>query len=195
MTSKRILLFILGVLLLTAFIFFLSTTLQKNQKPVSVSPTPTAINFNIDYSSINKIFPGKSTTEDVKKINGEPVSVVVKNDKTYFYYQTPSLDFKNTVVFQNKVELFATENIFGGYRGDYNSFTKAYGQPNLTLYDNTSPFIWQIFLQQGIGVETNGKDILQIIYFVPENENSFMGSVGKELGLLKEKPASEVLRP
>lgn len=169
--------------------------LPQKTSPDKTGETLSPQELNKDYGSrLYQTAPGKSTTEDVKKINGSPNSVVEKNNKIYFYYNTPSSDFKNLVVFENNVEVYALENIFGNYRGTFDNFLKVYGTPK-TFYKKGGLFVYKIFLSYGLGVETDEKDILKIIYFVPMTESDFLQSVAKELGFSKEKPTPEVLRP
>lgn len=185
--AKRIFILSLGVFIIILLFSFIPSLLLPKQN----TPPPPTTSFDKDYSSLNKTVPGKSTISDVEKINGEALSKEDKDEKVYLYYPTPSSDFKNVVVFKNGVEQYALENIFSDYRGNYESFAKAYGGPGLTLYDNgPSYFSWQVFLNSGVGVKTNGKDILQIIYFVPQEKNSFVQSVGLALGLSEQKPAA-----
>lgn len=189
MRLKIILFFSLGIFTAIFFVYLFLNFSSKQQLP---TPTPQTFSFDKDYSILNKTFPGKSTIDDVKKTNGAPNEVVNKNSKIYFYYKTPSSDFKNVVVFNNGAEEYAIENIFGSYRGNYDSFVKAYGQ-GIAAYDKDFPYVWQIFLNSGVGVETNNIDVVKIIYFVPQSEGSFFAGIGKEVGLAKNKPSPEVL--
>lgn len=197
---KKILTFLLVAVLVFVFAYLLTRGAGKitPQRVEKQEPFGGRVfqkdDFTKDYSSLYKTTPGKSSPPEVIKINGSPNSVVKKENKTYFYYNTPSRDFKNIVLFENDIEVFALENIFGDYRGDFQSFSKAYGQ-SIKLYDKNSPFIWHVFLQKGIGVETNEKDITKVLYFVPQDENSFLVSISGELNLAKDVPRPEVLRP
>ncbi len=185
-----IVLFIVFVTVLSAY-FFLKGT--QNKTVVVPTPRPIIQNLEKDYSFLNKAVPGRSTSEDVVGINGSPNSTSKTEGKTIFFYQTPSNNYKNMVVFKNNTEIFAVENVFGNYRGDYKSFQTAYGDPDLVLYSN-GPFVWSIFLRQGVGIEGNNKDISKILYFVPQRKEEFLSSVAKDLGLLQESN-HEVLRP
>lgn len=187
MRLKIIFLFSLGIFITAFFVYLFLNSSSKQQLSA-----PQTIPFDKDYSALNKTFPGKSTMDDVKKINDAPDKTENKNGKIYFYYKTPSSDFKNVVVFNNGVEEYAIENIFGSYRGNYDSFVKVYGQ-GVAAYDKDFPYIWQVFPDSGIGIETNTIDVIKIIYFVPQNEESFFSGVGKEVGLTKNKPSPEAL--
>lgn len=189
----------LGIFLAISFsliiINFLSSV-QKNITPNQTQRPTSPTEIKRDYNSnLNKAIPGKSNISDVIKINGTPSSRKKVGSKDYLYFKTPIDVFNNVVGFDNGIEVYATENVFGDYRGTYDSFIKAYGEPGLTLYDKTSPFVWQIFLQQGVGVQTNGASITQVVYFVPQAEDSFMQNVGNDLGLSKERPKPESLSP
>lgn len=188
---------ILGLIILvfiTAVIF-----LQKPNQQISTTQNKTTIaprDFTKDYSSLNKLFPGKSTKDNVLKVNGTPLSTTVNGDETTLYYPTPSKEFQNIVVLKNNVEFYSIENIFDSYRGTYIDFQNAYGAPDLTLYNtDKGPYLWQIFLSQGLGVETNNKDIMKILYFVPQKEDEFLSTIAKKLGFSKEGITPEAPRP
>ncbi len=187
---------IIGVVIL---IFAVGIIFSKPKQQISTTQNKTAIaprDFTKDYSSLNKLFPGKSTKEDVIKTNGVPLSTTTNADETTFYYPTPSKEFQNTVVFKNNVELYSIENVFGSYRGTYKDFQNAYAGSPLTLYNTSEdPFVWQIFLNQGLGAETNGRDIIKIIYFVPQKENEFLSTIAKSVGFSKENITPEAPRP
>ncbi len=190
-TFKFIVIFVLIFIAALSAYFFLRT--PQNKTVGIPTPRPVAQNFEKDYSFLNKIKPGESTTGDVIKINGAPSSISKKEDETFYYYETPSKDYKNLVAFKNNKEIYAVENIFGNYRGSYKSFQTAYGDPGLVLYSNR-PFIWRVFLSQGVGIEGNDKDISKILYFVPQIKEEFLSSVAKDLNLFQE-PNHEVLHP
>lgn len=191
------------VFIITGFIILVFITvvvfLQKPNQQVSTTQNKTTIvpkDFTKDYSSLNKLFPGKSTKDDVLKINGAPLSTTTNGDETTLYYPTPSKEFKNIVVLKNNVEFYSIENIFNSYRGTYENFQTAYGKPDLTLYNtNEDPYLWQIFLNQGLGVETNKKDIMKILYFIPQTEEGFLSTIAKEQNLSIENITPEAPRP
>lgn len=190
---------VFGIFLTVFFIFVL---IGYFSQPTQKKPVPNENQTNIspdalkaDYSNLNKILPGQSTISDVVRLNGQPTSTKTIGSKKYLYFQTPIKTFNNFVVFEKGVVVYALENVFGEYRGRYENFTSSYGQPDLTLYDNTSSFIWYIFLQNGVGVQTNGKDVTGILYFIPQNENSFLSGIAEDVGLSRATPRPEVLRP
>lgn len=183
-----------SALFFLSIVFIFVNYLSKTSVAPVTSPKPISSDLSQEYSNLNKTLPGKSTISDVIRINGSPVSTRSEGQKTYLYFQTPIFNVVNIVAFKSGVELYALENVYGQYRGSYDNFTKAYGQPNLTLYDHTNSLPWYVFLQNGIGVQTNGKNISKILYFFPQDENSFIDSVAKDVGLFKESPSPEVLR-
>lgn len=184
MKTKTIFILSLGIFIIILLIVFVPSLLNPSPNKPVYSP----LSFDKDYSSLNKTLPGRSTIADVEKINGKPDLTESKNGEVYLYYKTPSSALNNLVVFKNGVEIFAFENIFSNYRGAYEDLAKAYGQPDVTLYKNQSHFLWQVFLKDGVGVETDGENILAIIYFIPQDKNSFMRSVGTGMGFSEQKP-------
>ena len=167
-----------------------STTPQnqnQNQIPTPIinsRPTPFPSNFIQSYNNFNQLVPGKSSLEDIEKINGPAISSTKDGNKTYLRYQTPSADYQNTIVLKNGVLYYSLENVFSNYRGSYSDYTTAYGQPGLTLYNKTSTDSeWFIFLKQGLGLEVGGNDITQIVYFVPQSKADFMANIALELNL------------
>lgn len=145
---------------------------------------------NTDFS---KIFPGKSTKDDVIKINGLPSRAETKNGRGYFYYNTKSSDLKDVVVFENGFELYALEHVASEQEISLDAI-KALGKYK-TYYSSYSPFIWYVFLNRGVAVETDEKEILKILYFVPQQEPEFLGLFKDELGFSKSEPTPEILRP
>ncbi len=190
--------FLIAGFIILVFIIFL-IFLQKPNQQISTTQNKTTIvprDFTKDYSSLNKLFPGKSTKDDVLRINGVPLSTTTNGNETTLYYPTPNRDFQNIVVLKNNVEFYSIENIFDSYRGTYENFQTAYGTPDLTLYNTSEdPFIWQIFLNQGLGVKTNNKDIIKILYFIPQTEEEFLLTLAKKLNLSKENITPEAPLP
>jgi hypothetical protein len=163
--------------------------IQTPTPVVVFSPTPIPSDFNLDYSNINKLTPGKSTFQDVKAINGLPASTSFSNNNTTFYYQTPSGDYKNIVFFESGIVKYAIEHVFGNYRGDYETYIQKYGQPTLQLYNKTgTDFAWFIFLKQGVGLEVGGNNIMQILYFAPQSKEDFMQNIAAKLNLTNVSP-------
>lgn len=184
----------LVILLILIFVFalFLLISGLKNsprKQPANTGPIPVPSDFNVDYSHLNKLIPGKSTREDVEKINGLPSSASTFGNNTILYYPTPSSQYKNTVAIENGKVKYAIENVFGEYRRTYESYVKAYGQPDLHLYNsNGDYFEWFIFLRFGVGVENSAGGITRILYFVPQSKDDFMNGLAKDVGLSLDPP-------
>lgn len=166
-------------------VFSTKTPIKQTQNPiVNPSATPLPSDFNLNYNNFNQLTPGKSTLSDVEKINGAAISSSKNGNETLLYYQTPSVDYKNTVALKNGLLYYSLENVFNSSRGSYSDYVSSYGQPDFSLYNSDSSFSqWYIFLKQGIGVEASGNDVLQILYFTPESKNDFIKGVAAELKL------------
>ena len=183
------------VLLILIFVNLFQSVQQKNTAPGPTQRPTTIEEIKKNYNShLSQTLPGKSTISDVTKTNGSPSSVKKIGNKTFFYYDTPVEVFKNIVGFENGIEYYALENIFDDSAGNYKSFVAAYGEPDLTMYDN-SPYVWRIFLNSGIGVQTNNKDVAQILYFIPQKDDIFVNGVAKNVGLSLQPPSPEALHP
>jgi hypothetical protein len=165
------------------------TTTQAPTPIINSHPAPISSGFTQSYDNFNQLSPGKSGLMEIEKINGPAISNAQSGNKTYLYYQTPSLDYKNTVVLKNGVLYYSLENVFGNYRGFYSDYTTAYGQPNLTLYNkNSTDSKWFIFLKQGLGLEVGGNDITQILYFIPQSKDDFVINIAPDLNLTSTLP-------
>lgn len=164
------------------FLIYFST--PKSAPTVAKPPS----DFNADYSNLNKLSPGKSTYDDALRINGSPISESKVGELTILSYPTPNETFNNTVAIKDGVVIFSAEYVYSVYRGYYSDYVKKFGQPSLSLYADGSPYInWYIFLDHGIGVEASNNDISQIVYFVPQDKNSFMKNMASFLKLSQEK--------
>ncbi len=192
MTTKKLALFLILsflLLLIPVFIFasfFFTTNKKLDTKPPIIS-VPS--DYKKDYSRIIYIIPGKSTYEDVLKILGSPVSETKDKDKTALYYHTPNPDFKNAVVLKNGVVVFSVEYVYSAYRGMFSDYIKKYGEPSLNLYSRGDEgYDWFVFLNKGIGIESSNNEITRIVYFVPQEKNSFISSIASFLNLFSSKP-------
>ena len=137
-----------------------------------------------NYSQLNQLKPGTSTIEDVKEVNGEPTKTEEKDGKTYMYYPTPFEKDGNIVVMKDGTVEYVFEYVFGDYRGKYSDYLEMYGQPSLELKGDTSEYkIWSVYLNEGIVAVHSNDRIDGIVYFKPQNENSFMNTVASDLGL------------
>ena len=182
--------FIAIVFILAVVYFFISGLKQAGNPPTSIettaSPTPASLQVDPkkDYSSLNKVVPGKATLKDVERINGKPLSSKTEGNKTYLYYPTPLEGFTNTVVLENNVVSYSIENVFGSYRGTVQSLRTSYGNPDFTLY-GADGYFWRVYLKEGFVAETDRTDVTTIVYFIPQTKESFMASLAKELRLLE----------
>ena len=169
---------ILGLIIYAVFIITVLLLINRSSNP-SVVVTPG--DLNQDYSRLNQVKPGEASLNDVKKVNGEPESVSTIGDKTYMRYKTPLEGFENTVAIQNDKVVYSTEKVFGSYRGSVADFKTKYGEPDLSLFgDNYS---WYVYLDEGVAVQNDGRDIGTILYFVPQTKEKFMSTLARELGL------------
>lgn len=148
--------------------------------------------FDKDYSRLNKIVPGKSTLDDVEKINGLPAKISIVGDKTYLYYSTPSKDITNKVLVRYGVVVYALENVFSLYRGKYSDYVTKFGNPELNLYSGSAEdYPWYVFLKNGVAIQSSNNYVVTIVYFAPQNETNFMHNIASELGLTKSQPSTQ----
>lgn len=198
LTEKKFLLIsILGIFVVFLFLFFIF--MQKNnvknltptatpiQTPLE-TPLPVSSDTSINYSNLDKLVPGKSTLDDVKKLSGPPEKTSISREETLLYYPTPLEKYKNEVLLKNNIVYYVTENIFGEYRGSFSSFQNNYGGNFIKMYKKGEPYTWYIYSAQGIGVESDGTNLLIIIHFAPLSENDFIKNVAPGIGLSTELP-------
>ena len=191
MFNKKFIFF--AVFVVIVFIMLLAYLVISNIKqaeptiPQTIpSPSPASLQTppEEDYSSLNKVIPGKATLGDVERINGKPQSVKKEGERTFLYYLTPLENFTNTVVLDKNIVSYSIENVFGSYRGTAQGFRTAYGSPDLLLY-GVDGYFWFIYLNEGLAIETNNRDIVSIVYFVPQTKETFMTGLAKEFKLLE----------
>ncbi|MBP9716873.1 MAG: hypothetical protein KBD51_02915 [Candidatus Levybacteria bacterium] len=181
LTNKKwwiLFILILVIIFVAILAIFLINSRNANNNS---SPTLKVNNLEKDYSRLDEITPGKTTLEDVKEINGEPKTVTNEGRKTYLSYKTPSEAFENIVVVENNRVIYVKENVFGSYRGTVGDFQSKNGDPDLLLFGET--YGWSVYLNKGVAIEHDSKDIGTILYFVPQSKESFMNSLAKELKL------------
>lgn len=176
---------ILGGLL--SYLVFMAMVLFLIKDTSEPPKAPRVSSLESDYSRLDEVVPGKTTLEEVKKINGNPKSMTTKGDRAYLYYDTPLEGFTNRVVVKNNTVVYSIEKVFGSYRGSFADYKNKYGEPDLSLFGNN--YSWYVYLSQGVAIQNDGRDILTILYFVPQNKEKFMLTIGKELGLT-ESPES-----
>lgn len=198
LTNKKFLLIIiLGVFVIFLFLFFVFV--QKNsvkypaptatpiQTPAE-TPFPVSSDTSINYSNLDKLIPGKSTLDDVKKLSGPPEKTTISKEETLLYYPTPLERYKNEVLLKNNIVYYVIENIFGDYRGSLSAFQNTYGGNFIKMYKKGEPFTWYVYSAQGIGVESDGTNILIIIHFAPLSEGDFIKNIAPGLGISTEIP-------
>lgn len=193
--NKKILLafFLAVVLLLLAFAYFYFTGNRGDGNKVKPTPIPVPTDFSIDYSKLYLLKPGKSTLKDVKSISGEPFSTSVVGEFLVLYYNTPSPEYQNIVVLKNDIVYYVLENIFDTYRGGFETYVAKYGQPDFIAYQKDFPFPWYVFLKSGVAIASGSKiNTVGFLYFVPQNQNSFLNTVGRFFGLSLNPPYEPV---
>ena len=117
--------------------------------------------------------------------------MTTSGSKIYLYYKTPSLDYENVILVEDGVVIYAREEVFRGKRGDFDDYINKYGQSGLTLYDHSSdnPYLkWSVFLKSGVAVFHLDQKVRSVLYFVPQDEETFLNKVAKDLGLTKTPP-------
>ncbi len=179
------------VLIFLAFLLFIliifTTYLNiTNKRSIQTSNISNPINnfpsnTTKDYSNIRYLTPGKSTLLDIKKINGEPLRTKIIGNEEYLYYRAPFGNL-NPVLIKNNILVYASEYVFGSYRGKYSDFINAYGDPDKVFYDNYG-FSWSVFYKRGLAVQRSSNEIARIIYFVPNNITLFYETVVKDFEL------------
>lgn len=175
--------FVIVLFLILTSILLINPSNAPDKKTISPpAPIPT-INPEKDYSSLNKIIPGKSSIEDVKRLNGDPDSTSTEKDRIFLYYKTPLEGFTNRVLVEKNIVVYSIENVFGSYRGSVESFNSSYGAPDLSLFDKENNYSWYVYLKQGVAIENDGKDIGTVLYFIPQEKEEFMSTLAIDLGL------------
>lgn len=173
---------VFATLLILGYLFFVYFIFSNQNKQEVNDSTP----LTKDYSGLNKISPGKSTPEDVKKINGKPTRTSQQKDDTYYYYSTPFKGLENEVLFKNGVVVYALEHVFSNYRGAYDEYASANGQPDFTLYNINGGYPWSVFLSKGLMISSSNNFITAIVYFVPQNKDDFFKNIGRYLDFSEE---------
>lgn len=193
--NKKILIavFLVLVFLFLAFAYFFFTGSREEGNGVKPTPIPVPTDFSIDYSKLYLLKPGKSTLKDVKNINGEPFSTSTTGDFLVLYYNTPSPEYQNVVVLKNDIVYYALENVFDVYRGGFEEHVAKYGQPDFISYQKDYPFPWYVFLKSGVAIASGSRiNTVGFLYFVPQNQNSFLNTVGRFFGFSLNPPVEPV---
>lgn len=190
---KKILMIVTIIFIVIIIAVALST--KKSEKTlIFPTPIPLPSGYDQNYSNMNYLKPGESTIEDTIKINGIPKARSSFGENTELIYETPNSSYTNTAVFKNNVLQYAVEHVFSSYRGFLSDYLKTYGTPLLLYSKNEEGFDWYVFLEHGVGIESSNDEITKILYFVPQDKNSFLETVGSEVGISEEPldPIEEV---
>lgn len=189
--DKPIIPFVIAcVLVFIVFASAISIYFFPNKTGPAPKPIPLPSSFEKNYNNFNYLIPGKSTYEDVVKLNGAPYSSKEEGGKTILLYRTPNSTYDNTVVLENNVVEYAIEYVYSSYRGLYSDYLKKLGNPDLSLYlDNPDQPSWFVFLSKGVAIESSNDEITRIVYFIPQSKEQFMNGVGKLLNLKDTPPA------
>lgn len=194
LAQNKILVILAAAVLVVFFVLILLIILPSKSSPVmqvslQATPIPIPTDTSINYSNFNKLTPGKSTLNDVEKINGAPSRISTVGDKTYLYYPTPVKGFENKVLIRYGVVIYAVENVFANYRGYYDSYTKPFGSPDFAMYSTDGfDYPWYVFLTSGLAVQSSGNYITGIIYFSPQNKTNFINNISSDIGLSEQEP-------
>jgi hypothetical protein len=189
--------FILAVFIILVAIFIRESNVFESTKAIPLSPTPAAskpteqpVDLSVDYSSIDELVPGQSTFDQILDKNGKPDSIERNGNQTLLFYDTPIPGRFNTISLVNDRMVYSIENVYGDYRGSLPELQQKYGESDLKLYMQNNSYPWDVYLSSGIAIENDGKDVGAILYFVPQSEQEFTNTIGKELGL-SETPGEE----
>ncbi|MCL6096894.1 MAG: hypothetical protein M1444_04440 [Patescibacteria group bacterium] len=198
--SRKIVLLIIFLFFLVLILLVLSLPAQKQPPPAPfVSPTPIQIipNPRKEQSSISTIIPGKTSDSDLQKIIGEPLSRTKDGSLTIFNYATSQKNFTDTVSLKQDIVYYTVENVFDDSTyGTTSDFVSKIGDSYTKLYDNAEGLYWYIYLNQGVGVETNGSQVLKIVRFSPQDLSFFLSGIGASLGISQNQiPPNEGVSP
>jgi hypothetical protein len=183
--NKKIILFILLLVIIFGLAAISFILFRNNREDVALTETVVE-EIKADYSEISKIKPEKSTVEDVKKIVGSPKSEQKSGNKTLLQYATPIANLDNTVAIENDKVVYVIEKVYGDYKGTYPEFKSRNGEPDLILFRDGYP--WSVYLEEGVAIEHDSRDIGTMLYFAPMSKDEFMNSLAKELFLLLSPP-------
>lgn len=199
--KKIAFLIVFGAILTFVFFLYLVTSLVGETKFLpksSKTPTPTTNNTAIpetnldkDYSKINSIIPGKTTFAQAQQINGKADSIKRTEEKTFLYYNTP-IEFKqNIIAVENNLVTYSTENVYGSYRKTVSEYTKEYGVAELKLFDQEDNYPWDVYLSKGVAFKNDGKDVGEILYFLPQTNQQFLSNIAPELKISTDPPTED----
>ena len=198
--SRKIILLIIFLFFLAALLLALSLSNKKQAPPAPfASPTPVQVipSPRKGQSNVSIIIPGKTSGADLQKIVGTPSSQTQDGLLTNLSYPTTENNFTDTVSLKQDVVFYTIENVFDDSNyGTTQDFVSKIGSSYTRLYDNAEGFYWYIYLNQGLGVETNGTQILKLVRFVPQDLSSFLGGAGASIGISENQtPPKENVSP
>lgn len=157
------------ILFIAAVVFFIFY-LGSKRPPVT---QPNQINFE-------SITPGKSTTSDVNKVLGTPISQTQVNGYDLSDYKSTSPTRNNQVYYTNGTAQLIKEIVSFKDLKKVSDVTKKYGTPTNILYgpDTVSGFYLFVYLDKGIAYlgNPNTGDLLEIWYFSPMSLDNFIST-------------------
>lgn len=181
-SNKNFYILFLIVIVLAAILFYLTFVLTPGKGLIGNIEVDEET-LSQDYSNLNTLTPGQDTLEDVLEISGEPSRVEDSDGKTYLFYSNPFDEDGNYVVLKNNKVDYVFEYVFGEYRGTRTEYIEQRGEPSLELTGVGGHGLWSVFLTDGVMIATSGEKINSIIYFVPQDIDTFINGLAKELGL------------
>lgn len=176
--NKIILILVSLVILAILMLVFLS---QNKQPVIPIHTNNFSNDTTKDYNNFHYLIPGKSTISDIEKLNGAPLRITKSGNEEHLYYQAPFSNV-NPVLAKNNVLVYASEYVFGNYRGSFSDFINAYGNADKVFYDGYG-FAWLVYYKHGIAIQYSSNDIARVIYFVPNNISLFNNTVVKDFNL------------
>ncbi len=185
--NKKWLVFValLGVLLILSF-FFLA-------KPSPVPPPPQS-NEGLTYNSLT---PGVSTKSDVLNTLGNPQEEAQSEGSTLLTFETDNTSRPIEIYIQNdSVQLIKEVIPFDDERRS-DTIRKRYGNADLVMYGEgaVADFYLFVYLKQGIAYigNTNSGNLLEIWYFSPTNETTFVNTWAKSYSRTLPEPHADTI--
>lgn len=194
---KKILIIVGVILIIVLIAILISGGGKKETGRTLPTPIPLPSGYEENYSNMNYLRPGKSTIDETIKVNGQPKTTSSFGSKTTLAYNTPNSSYENIAVFENGILQYALEYVYSSYRGFLSDYIKTYGSPVVLYSEAQDRFDWYLFLDKGIGIESSNNDITRVLYFIPQDKNTFLSGVGKDLGIVENPPEEqgEILEP
>lgn len=181
-------LLIIGVAIFALLIVIVLGNGGGSQEEPLPTPIPLPTGYEQNYSNLNYLKPGVSTIEDVIAANGEPKSMASSGNKTKLTFETPNSSHQNIAVFNDNILEYSVEYVYADYRGNLTDYIKMHGSPLEMYSESEEGFDWFIFLNSGVGIESSNNLITRIVYFVPQDKESFIKTIGEELEITQNPP-------